>query len=1011
MSATRLGRLARRSTIAAGATISILSTFVVVPGLLVTATAASVGPSITYSGSDVCPEGTIAVVKIDANGTVEYKNGQAASDESVTKTTSKNWTWNSPNRNVYAVMVKGGSSQNQGGLYIKTYAYSPSVRTGVVDSDGLLNNGNQTPDISRITLCGTLSDQGDSPYKLTVVSRVCPDFADVQANSSRNNLQETYAPLGGDSPYPGAYPVKPSTEDAGNPKCSPMPEDWTFTLGKGLTSGNPGNLSVVTDKFRTVTTQATTPELDTSGNPVGTKQVLRAKTVTLTADELAKAKTGSGLAIQGGVPSPRTDNAGQLNDLQDKYAFAALRCAIDARNGDNVEWITYPKNSRHVFCYAYYVPRVEKGTITISKVTAPSGSKESFHFSAPRVSYTPNEDFSLTDGQSITFVREVTSSKNKPYVITENDLPTGWTLAGIDCKVDGKSSVVKNIGAGSVTITLAKNDTVSCTYTNSQAGKIVVHKTAANGDDVQFPFTVGGTAASINGNSSKTFTFNGLSKNDSKTVTENVGSLPEGWSLTADPYCTKTDDPDGAVVAQGDAATGTVTPTLRPGQTIHCWYTNRFNENDLGTGTVTIVKQVVGAEAAEDLFGFKVIADDFFGSGQTTLAEPTLPHQGGLTTDVLVKTRTAGRSVTVSEGANPAGWKLTAASCVLEQSNEQTDRLVALDAVATITNPSTITVKPGEHWICTYVNEKDTATLVIHKAVTTGSDATGVDFGFDWNADKAAGSASIAGAGMTSAIVIPVDGSTTVSVQEHSNLSAWTLVGAYCTLNGDKAAFKAAFPLADESAAAPSVTGVGAGDKVDCYFTNNQIPLIPDTTKTTVTADPECVNSTPYVNYTVTGQASEATLQYAWITVDGKIVASGNLSAAAGKLLWPGAKVDSSGAPIAWPGWSQDSDGNWVQVSTDLLPTMKLKINVVAPAAAAKSAAKVVGTSTTGIVTVVLTYPSPCSPPDSSNAPLPHTGGNPAPLIVGGAAGLLLGIALMALGAYRPRRIELHEGE
>ena len=43
---------------------------------------------------------------------------------------------------------------------------------------------------------------------------------------------------------------------------------------------------------------------------------------------------------------------------------------MDNLNGDNVEWISYPQGTEHVFCYAYYVrPPPTSGTIVIRKET------------------------------------------------------------------------------------------------------------------------------------------------------------------------------------------------------------------------------------------------------------------------------------------------------------------------------------------------------------------------------------------------------------------------------------------------------------------------------------------------------------------------------------------------------------------------------------------------------------------------------------------------------------------
>ena len=62
-------------------------------------------------------------------------------------------------------------------------------------------------------------------------------------------------------------------------------------------------------------------------------------------------RQGNSLWLQGGaVDDPVLD---QIDPGQ--YGFAALRCAVDNLNGDNVKWIGYPNGVTHVLCYAYYV--------------------------------------------------------------------------------------------------------------------------------------------------------------------------------------------------------------------------------------------------------------------------------------------------------------------------------------------------------------------------------------------------------------------------------------------------------------------------------------------------------------------------------------------------------------------------------------------------------------------------------------------------------------------------------
>ena len=124
--------------------------------------------------------------------------------------------------------------------------------------------------------------------------------------------------------------------------------------------------------------------------------------------------------MQGGTP---TDPA-LFGPYPGQYGFAALRCAVDNLNGDNVEWIAYPTGGRHVFCYAYYVtPPPTSGTIVVTKAVQPleAGAPPSgtFRFDG-NVSYTDDNTFSLTASVaqpgSISFVRGAVGADDPPWV-------------------------------------------------------------------------------------------------------------------------------------------------------------------------------------------------------------------------------------------------------------------------------------------------------------------------------------------------------------------------------------------------------------------------------------------------------------------------------------------------------------------------------------------------------------------------------------------------------------------
>lgn len=113
---------------------------------------------------------------------------------------------------------------------------------------------------------GGASAAAEQPLSVTYVARACPEYSDIMANKTRNNVQESLRDLGPASNYSTAEAVTAQKEAAGTPlpPCEPL-TDWTFSTGTGYTGRTPQteNLSTVTGLIRQdITTGAQTPELD-----------------------------------------------------------------------------------------------------------------------------------------------------------------------------------------------------------------------------------------------------------------------------------------------------------------------------------------------------------------------------------------------------------------------------------------------------------------------------------------------------------------------------------------------------------------------------------------------------------------------------------------------------------------------------------------------------------------------------------------------------------------------------
>jgi len=666
------------------------------------------------------------------------------------------------------------------------------------------------------------SDSG-SGYSLTLAARYCNDFTDVTANRNRNALQETFSPLGVNSPYPSAFPVSPAAENSTplqRDHCSALP-NWTFTVGNGHTNGTATDLSVVTGTTGTAVTEAgPIPALSPDGTWDEKSTIAGATTIDLTGDQAALGQNALRLWIQGGVPSPRAGNEGQLNGQQGKYAFASLRCSVDAFNGDNVEYVQYTKGAKHAYCFAYYVDKTDYGTITVKKKTTNGDTSTAFHF-ASNVEYDNSGDITLKGGQSSAdYTRAVTAKGDTPWFFQEKDFPAGWSLSDLTCTTTADKASTWTVTGTKVAISLTKGDHVTCTYTDTKDATLVVHKIAPNGSATQFPFVVDDKSTTITGNSSKSFTYSDLSAAGT-TVAVTEGTLPEGWAQTGTPYCTV----NGGDTKQFNDGAG-VAAVVKPGQTVDCYFTNEFSENNLATGDVTVVKHISGGTAPDGGFGIDVTKAGLNGGKATT--DSLEFTTDGQSSTVIVPTLADGRAVTVKEQANPAGWTLTSASCTLTSSDQE----VSTPAVGTVVsgkNAIGLTVAPGQHWTCDYTNVRDTATLVLHKASISADGTFSIAPVVDGTAGTAVSLTTVDGSAKSAAITIPVDGTTTVGARE-SNLAGWSLTDAYCTVNGGAVVRPdAAFPLVNESGTTPAATKVGRGDKVDCYFIDTVDPTLPDT--------------------------------------------------------------------------------------------------------------------------------------------------------------------------------------
>ncbi|WIB33079.1 hypothetical protein [Curtobacterium sp. MCSS17_005] len=528
----------------------------------------------------------------------------------------------------------------------------------------------------------------EDTYSITFAARACDSYTDVLANKARNNLMESLKDLGADTNYDAWGIVSAEKEETGNANCRPLP-NWQMTTGTWFNGKTPAtqNLSTVTSPFATtIRTGASTPLLNTDGDPTG-GVLPGAVTMELTADQLAAANSGGRLWIQGGTPSD------PLNGQADQYGFAALRCGQDAVNGDNVEAVYFPSGQHHVFCFYYAVtPPPQSGTIVVQKqLAADSNGTGTFRFDG-NISYADENndgtnDFSVTaspgNPATTTFIRGEVRGTDPAWSFQEAATP-GWDppTDPVCTSRTGDSAVTIDSSTHRASVRLAGGDTVTCVVTNNRTAvgdtSLAVESLGGTAD---FPVTVTGPTAAPAENFTGTATttqvgapvtpWSGSALSLGSYVMSEVLPAPtaagswEAESATCVDRFGTVDTYD--ITASGQ--TRTITLTAITPSTNHCIFINRFTPG----GSITLQKTSIGGA---DTFDYDITAldaagnpdpeQDYRATATTTAAgTPVIATPTGAAADALVVAPAA--RYLVREQA-PTGdllgfWRFTGLSC------------------------------------------------------------------------------------------------------------------------------------------------------------------------------------------------------------------------------------------------------------------------------------------------------------------------------------------------------------
>lgn len=141
-------------------------------------------------------------------------------------------------------------------------------------------------------------------------------------------------------------------------------------------------------------------------------------------------------------------------------------------------------------------------------------------------------------------------------------VPEGWALIGASCDngVDG------DLDTNSVTVDLAADDAVTCTFTNTNEGTIIIEKVTDVPTDELFTFTIGDETVEIGSGESIELTL----ESGTYTVTEDL-LVVDGWDLAS-------------IVCSPEATTDDVSATLLvpPAETVGCTFVNSEAAAPLG---------------------------------------------------------------------------------------------------------------------------------------------------------------------------------------------------------------------------------------------------------------------------------------------------------------------------------------------------------------------------------------------------------------------------------------------
>jgi uncharacterized repeat protein (TIGR01451 family) len=445
------------------------------------------------------------------------------------------------------------------------------------------------------------------------------------------------------------------------------------------------------------------------------------------------------------------------------------------------------------------VPPVDEPSITVIKQTNPDGDPTTFNFIIDG-----DVPATLADGQSSQPLQVAAGN----YDITET-VPDGWTLSSVACVSDETGAVTVSRTNNTVTVPVALEDDITCTFTNTKLGSITVNKEVANDGAGDFDFTLNENALATLGDGEGA-TAGNLAVG-SYTLEEVV---PPGWNM-----------PQVSCNDGSEADDGEVVIDLAVGEDVTCTYTNSLIPPP-GMGTIIIQKIVDAIDSTLDNFHFD-LSWDVLGvdlAGGASQAYELLVDDGPFS---------------ISEDV-PEGWSSlpVCTSNIDLQFNGDGTAIELVDGetvTCVVTNTElpecsnglnddgqedTLVDYPNDPG-CTGPDDNDetdpVGSITLTKAVTGegASDTQAFDFDYSWEEnDPADATLAATSAPDVSSNLTPGE----YTITEVNIPSRWDVSNIQCTA-GD-----------EDTTITPNVAGnsvtidLALGDNVDCTFTNNYTP-------------------------------------------------------------------------------------------------------------------------------------------------------------------------------------------